>query len=71
MVKPVKARRMIQEVSPMSSPVSSALMAGLAHQAGREEAAGDEAARPGRAHQAERDGRKSFGLAAQRQQQPV
>ena len=45
-------------------------MADPAHQPRREEAAGHEAAGPGRAEQAERGGRKAFRLAAQRQEQP-
>ena len=46
-------------------------MADAAYQARREIAPGDEAARPGRAEQAEGGRRKAFGLAAQRQEQAV
>ena len=46
-------------------------MAGAAHDARREVAAGDEAAGPGRAHEAERGGGETFELAAQRQKKAV
>ena len=84
MVKPVKARSRIQTIfvddqagqqrddrARRGERAEGPDMAGAAHQARRKEAAGDEAARPGRAHQAERGGRKPFELAAQRQQQAV
>ena len=46
-------------------------MANAAHQARSEIAPGDEAARPGRAEQAERGRREAFSLAAERQQQAM
>ena len=84
MVKPVKARSTIQTIlvddqagqqrddrARRREGAEGADMAGAAHQARRKEAAGDEAARPGRAHQAERGGGETFQLAAQRQKQAV